>query len=70
MRRGDPQRIYDAKLAGLRNRVRDAWRVPGDRADALLAEWQVEAAARGLEHGDPAYWSQAERWVEEQLGRS
>lgn len=62
MRRGDPQPIYEAKLAGMRNRIRDARRVPSDRADALLADWQAEAAGRGLENRDPAYWSQAERW--------
>jgi hypothetical protein len=26
MRRSDPERIYLAKLAGLRNRIRDTWR--------------------------------------------
>jgi hypothetical protein len=70
MRRGDPKRINEAKLAGLRNRIRDAWHAPGDRADELLAAWHAEAATRDLVSADAEYWSQAEHWIEEQLGRT
>jgi hypothetical protein len=63
MRRADPERLYQAKLAGLRNRIRDEWRVSQDAADALLLEWEQEASARGLDRAEPAYWDEAEKWI-------
>jgi hypothetical protein len=46
MRRADPERIYQAKLAGLRGRIVRQWHQSDDRADALLAEWDREATTR------------------------
>jgi hypothetical protein len=72
MRRADPERIYEAKLAGLRRRIVDGWRQSEAAADELLLEWEQEASARGINRREPAYWDQAARWIEDRLpgGRS
>jgi hypothetical protein len=44
MRRGDPERIFQARRAGLGNRIRDVWRVSQELADAYLDEWLLEGA--------------------------
>jgi hypothetical protein len=64
MRRADPERIYQAKLAGLRGRILREWRQSEERADELLREWETEAATRGLDRREPAYWDAAARWIE------
>lgn len=67
MSRRNPQRIHEAKLAGFHNRILSEWRQSEERADELLREWETEAATRGLERTDPAYWDGAANWIEEQL---
>jgi hypothetical protein len=61
------QRIHDAQRTGLRNRIRDHWHVPEERANALIDAWDQEARGRLLEHSDPNYWRYAEAWIREQL---
>jgi hypothetical protein len=61
------QRIHEAQRAGLKNRVRDHWHVPEERADGLIDAWDREAMQRSLPHGHPNYWSAAEAWIQEQL---
>jgi hypothetical protein len=62
--RRDPERIYQAKLAGLRNRICDHWRQTEAAADVLLLEWEREASTRGLTRVEPAYWDEAaEKWI-------
>ena len=41
------QRIHEAQRAGLRNRIRDQWYVPEERANALLDAWEIVARERG-----------------------
>lgn len=60
------QRIWDAQRTGLRNRLRDQWRLSEDRAERLLAEWESEAAVRGLSTLADGYWATAETWLTEQ----
>jgi hypothetical protein len=60
------QRIWDAQRTGLRNRLRDQWRLSEDRADTLLAAWEAEAASRGLPRLADGYWSAAEIWLSSQ----
>ena len=60
------QRIHDAQRAGLRNRIRDHWHVPGARADALLEAWAKTASERGLVPGQPSYWQEGEKWLRAQ----
>lgn len=69
MRRGDPQRIFQAQRTGLRNRVRDDWHMSEELADAMLDEWDLQAASRGLSKRDPRYWDDAVRWIEERFPR-
>jgi hypothetical protein len=47
VRRADPERIYQAKRAGFVARVAD--RAGQDRAEALIATLEREAAPLGLE---------------------
>ena len=63
------QRIYAAHRAGLRNRIRDEWHQPEERADRLIDEWELEATTRGLERDAQGFWSEAEEWVRGRLGR-
>ena len=59
------KRIWEAQRSGLRNRLRDQWRIPEGRADALLADWEAEALARGLPEMGQGYWAAAESWLAE-----
>jgi hypothetical protein len=69
MRRGDPERIFQAQRTGLRNRIRDVWRVSQELADAYLDEWLLEAERRGLTRTEPTYWDDAAAWINEQISR-
>ena len=51
-RRSTPDRIHEAKRAGLRARMVDDWRLLPARADELLDEWEAEAARLGQERTD------------------
>jgi hypothetical protein len=52
-RRTDPDRIQEAKRAGIRARMASTWGVTEARADELLDEWEAEAARIGPERSDP-----------------
>ena len=69
MRRSTPDRIHEAKRAGLRGRMVDEWRLLPARADELLDEWEAEAARLGQERTDPTYWSEGEVWMRARSGR-
>jgi hypothetical protein len=62
------ERIWDAQRTGLRNRLRDQWRLSEDRAEACLAAWETEAASRGLEKLSDGFWAAAEDWLTEEPG--
>lgn len=64
------QRIWDAQRSGLRNRLRDQWRLSDGRADALLADWEAEALARGLPRMGEGYWAAAESWLADRASPS
>jgi hypothetical protein len=64
------QRIYEAKLAGLRGRIVEGWRQTEAAADALLDDWHAEASTRGLDRREPAYWDEGAAWIAERLDRS
>ncbi len=63
-RRGDPERIYAAQRAGVVARM--GHRRGLERAEALVAEWETEAAWRGIGRGSRGFWSEAERWLADQ----
>jgi hypothetical protein len=61
-RRADPARLEEARRAATRNRlIGDG--VPDERADALIAAWDSEAARRELPR-DVRYWDGAWDWIE------
>jgi hypothetical protein len=66
--RSSPDRIHEAKGAGLPGRILDEWRVAPDRADELLDEWQAEAARLGQERTDPTYLPEGEVWLRARSG--
>lgn len=60
--------MFEAQRAGLRNRMRDQWRVNVERADELLERWDAVAAERGVRRDDSAYWREAEEWLVAEIG--
>ena len=38
------------------------------RAEALVAAWEVEGDSRGLERMTAAFWDDGTAWIEKQLG--
>jgi hypothetical protein len=59
VRRADPERIYQAKRAGFVARIAD--RLGQERAEALIAAVEREAASLGLQRGSVECWREAER---------
>jgi hypothetical protein len=57
------QRIWEAQRSGLRNRLRDQWRISELKVDELLAEWEAEAEARDMPRVSQGYWTAAEDWL-------
>ena len=64
------QRIHEAQRTGLRNRIRDQWHVPEERANALLDAWEIVARERGLEPGQVGYWRESEEWIQQRAKQS
>jgi hypothetical protein len=56
---------YTAHRAGTLRRLADGERRGNERAEALIAAWAAEAAARGLGSEDPRYWSEGCAWLVE-----
>ena len=64
VRRGDPERIFEAQRAGVRARLTGTGMQP-ETADRWLDAWGLEAASRGLSK-DGAYWEAGWDWIAEQ----
>lgn len=62
-RRRDRVRIYEARRAGLVARLVSSGVAP-ERADALVAAWEVEASSNGLVRDGDAYCDEAWPWLE------
>jgi hypothetical protein len=58
-------RIWDAQRTGLRNRLRDQWRLSEERAETFLVAWEADAASRGIRKLSEGYWAAAEDWLTE-----
>ena len=69
MRPRDRQEIFEAKRTDVRNRLRDGWLVSEEMAEAIVAQWEIEAVRRALDRDDPRYWNEAEGWIEERFPR-
>ncbi len=64
MRRGDPERIYQAQRAGIFHRLVAAEPISELDAEHWLARWEHEAEASGRAR-DNHYWSDAWVWIAE-----
>jgi hypothetical protein len=64
MRRQHPDLVHEARRIGLRNRMRDEWRLSEAHADALIERWVAEAERREMARDD-SYWREGERWLRE-----
>ena len=69
-RRSTPARLEEARRAATRNRLIGSG-LSEERADALIAAWDAEAARRGLAR-DLWYWDDAWQWItaHRQISRS
>jgi hypothetical protein len=61
MRRGDPERIYQAQRAGFVEGVVSRHEATRERAEAVVDALEEECASLGLERGSPEFWREAER---------
>lgn len=68
MKRGDPERIYQAQRAGVFRRLVDAERLSEQEAERLIAGWEHKASIEGLERGGYVYWELGWDWIAEQRG--
>jgi hypothetical protein len=65
MRRGDPERIYQAQRAGILARLTQNERVGEVQAEDWISRWERHAEAEGIAHGH-AFWDAAWDWIAEQ----
>jgi hypothetical protein len=64
-RRADPERIYEARRAAIRNRLIDEHRMAPELAEQWIRAWEVDAIDRGIERHSSVFWDGAEAWVAE-----
>ena len=67
-RRSSPDRVYTARRAAVLSRLTQERRLSAERAEALVAAWEVEGDSRGLERMTAGFWDDGTTWIEEQLG--
>ena len=60
-RRPDPERIYQGRRAAHVNRLFQAERMLPERAEALVAAWEAEAARRGRSRDAATFWTEERR---------
>ena len=63
-RRADPERIFQAWRAAVRNGLTD-YGMSYEDAERWCDAWEVEAGGRGLPR-DGAYWDVGEEWIAEE----
>jgi hypothetical protein len=62
MRRGDPERIYQAKRMGMIARLSSPRTgIGAERAEALVATLESDADSLGLRRGSIEFWREADR---------
>ena len=69
-RRSTPDRIYQARRASVLSRLVQESRLSGERAEGMVAAWEVEATERGLRRDSAGFWLDADMWLAETLKRS
>lgn len=55
--------LHAAGREGLRNRLRDAYRLPEATADAWCEAWEAEAERQGIKRGSPGFWAKGADWI-------
>jgi len=68
MRKPNPENIYLARRAATFSRLTRPG-MPQERAEALVAAWEAEAATRGLVRHSAAFWEASDEWIEERHRR-
>jgi hypothetical protein len=63
-RRGDPERIHQARRAATRNGLTD-YGMPLEDAERWCDAWEIQAAILELPH-DQNYWTVGSAWIAEQ----
>ena len=64
----DPERIYLARRAGLVVRLTRVARLSDAMAERSVAQWEKEAAGRGLDRHSSAFWEPAWEWISSRRG--
>ena len=67
-RRPTPERIYAVRRAAVLSRLTQERRLSEQRAEALVASFEVEGVGRGLERMSAVFWDDGTTWIFEQLG--
>jgi hypothetical protein len=62
-------RIYHARRVAVLNRLTQERRPSWERAEALVAGWEAEGDARGMERMTAAFWDAGPTCMLEQRGR-
>ncbi len=65
MRRGDPERIYQAQRAGIFARLTQSEHLDELDAEHWISRWEREAEAQGLAR-DHTFWDEGWDWIVEQ----
>ena len=63
-RHADPERIYQARRAAIRNRLIGSRKDP-DMAERWCDAWEADAALQGVERGRD-YWEAGKLWIDGQ----
>lgn len=66
MRRGDPERIYQAQRAGVLMRLTQGEHVNAQVAERWIAAWERHAETFGLHRGVVGFWDHGWAWITEQ----
>jgi hypothetical protein len=62
-------RLHTARRTGFLERLVSQDRIPRERAERLVAEWEREAERRSLDPVGAEYWRDAELWVRGRMKR-
>jgi hypothetical protein len=66
MRRGDPERIYQAQRAGVFARLTQNERVHELDAEHWISAWERHADGQGIERRGHSFWDAGWAWISEQ----
>jgi hypothetical protein len=66
MRRGDPERIYQARRAGIFGRLTQQEHVDELDAEHWISRWERHAEAEDLDRAANGHWDAAWEWIAEQ----